>query len=60
VGSFEQVSKNAVEVTVFGRKCKVISLDDLIAAKKFVGRPHDIETVKQLEWIKKRLSGEVD
>jgi hypothetical protein len=55
VGNFEQVAKNAVEVTVFGRKCRVISVDDLIAAKKFVGRPHDIETVKQLEWIKNRL-----
>jgi hypothetical protein len=57
VGDFDSVSKNAVEVTLFGRKCKVISLDDLIKAKKFVGRPHDLETVKQLEWIKKRLKG---
>jgi hypothetical protein len=55
VGEFERVSKGAVEVTVFGRKCKVISIDDLIAAKKFTHRPHDIETVKQLEWIKKKL-----
>lgn len=55
VGDFERLSRNAVEVTIFGRKCRVISLDDLIAAKNFVGRPHDIETVKQLEWIKKKL-----
>jgi predicted nucleotidyltransferase len=55
VGSFEQVAKNAVEVTVFGRKCRVISIDDLIKAKKFMNRPHDIETVKQLEWIKNRV-----
>ncbi len=56
VGDFESVSRNAVEVSIFGRKCKVISIDDLIAAKKFMGRPHDLETIKQLEWIKKRLA----
>lgn len=55
VGDFERVAEGAVEVTVFGRKCKVISIDDLIAAKKFARRPHDLETVKQLEWIKKKL-----
>ena len=55
VGDFERVSRNAVEVTVFGKKCRVISIDDLIAAKMFMKRPHDIETVKQLEWIKKKL-----
>src|SRR3989338_3067307 len=48
VGDFERVLKNAVEVTVFGRKCHVISIDDLIAAKIFMKRPHDIATVKQL------------
>ena len=33
-----------------------ISIDDLIAAKIFMKRPHDIATVKQLEWIKKELA----
>ena len=55
VGDYGRVSRDAIEVTVFGRKCKVISIDDLISAKKFMGRSHDIETVKQLEWIKNRL-----
>ncbi len=55
VGDFERVSKNAIEVTVFGRKCLVISINDLITAKMFMKRPHDIETVKQLEWIKAKL-----
>ena len=54
VGDFASVRKNAVEVALFGRKCRVISLDDLIAAKWFMGRPHDLETVKQLEWIRKK------
>ena len=55
VGDYSRVASNAIEVTLFGRKCRVISLDDLIEAKKFMSRPHDLETVKQLEWIKKRL-----
>ena len=57
VGDFERVAQGAVEVTLFGHRCKVISLDDLIAAKLFMKRPHDLETVKQLEWIKRRGSG---
>jgi len=52
IGDYEALSKNAIDVPLFGRKCKVISLDDLITAKKQLNRPHDIETVKQLEWIK--------
>ena len=52
VGDYETLSKHAIEIPLFGRKCKVISLDDLITAKKYLNRPHDIETVKQLEWIK--------
>lgn len=56
VGDFQRVYDGAVEVSLFGRKCRVISIDDLIAAKKFVHRPHDLETVKQLEWIKERVS----
>ena len=55
VGDFDRVMKNAIEVAVFGKKCRVISIDDLIAAKSFLKRPHDIETVKQLEWIKTKL-----
>ncbi len=52
VGDFERVSQHAVEVMIFGRKCKIIGVDDLIESKKFMNRPHDIETIKQLEWIK--------
>ena len=55
VGNYDRVLQNAAEVLIFGRKCRVISIDDLITAKLFMKRAHDLETVKQLEWIKANL-----
>lgn len=54
VGDYEQVKSKCIEVSVFGHKCKVISLDDLIAAKKALGRNKDLLVAKELEEIKKR------
>ncbi len=53
VGSFKQVSKNAMKIEIYGKKCKVISIDDLIASKKSIGRDKDLAVVRQLEAIKK-------
>lgn len=55
VGDFNRVASQAINVEVFGRKCRVISLDDLVSAKKFMARPRDLETVKQLQWIRSKL-----
>jgi predicted nucleotidyltransferase len=43
---------------VFGRKCAIISLEDLIAAKEAVGREKDLLAVKELRAIaaKRRLT----
>src|SRR5690606_17424071 len=54
VGDYEQVKSKCIEVSVFGHKCKVISLDDLIAAKKALGRNKDLLVAQELEEIKKR------
>src|SRR5690606_28587056 len=54
VGDYERVKSKAIEVQVFGHKCKVISLDDLIVAKKTLGRNKDILVAQELEEIKKK------
>jgi predicted nucleotidyltransferase len=50
-GDFHALKKNAVEISLFGRKCRVISLEDLIAAKEAVGREKDLLVAKELRVI---------
>ncbi len=53
VGSFDRVCAQADEIEIFGKKCKVISLQDLITSKKALGRAKDLAVVRELEIIKK-------
>lgn len=41
VGEFDRVASTAIEVEVFGHRVRVLSLDDLIAAKEHLGRNRD-------------------
>jgi predicted nucleotidyltransferase len=52
IGDFSQIKKNAMEISLYGYKCKVISLDDLIEIKKTMTRPKDQETLRKLLIIK--------
>ena len=56
VGDFESVRANAVEVELFGRRCRVISLDDLIRAKEALKRDKDQQAVLQLRAIREKLN----
>jgi predicted nucleotidyltransferase len=56
VGEFEQVKKNSVEIELYGRKCRVISLEALIEAKKKMGRPKDKLLVAELEAVRRKRS----
>ncbi len=51
VGDYARLRRTAVEIPLFGRKCPVISLEDLIAAKEAVGREKDLLAVKELKAI---------
>jgi predicted nucleotidyltransferase len=51
IGDFARLKSRAVEVPLFGRKCAVISLEDLITAKEAVGRERDLLTVKEFRAI---------
>jgi hypothetical protein len=54
VGDFARVRANSIEVDLFGRRCRVISLDDLIRAKEAVGREKDLLSVKELKAIREK------
>lgn len=54
VGSFEQVAENAIEIEIYGKKCRVISINDLVASKKSIGRDKDLAVVRELEAIKNK------
>lgn len=52
VGDFYSVLGNAVEIELYGGKCFLISLDNLIKSKKTLGRHRDLIVVEELEAIK--------
>ena len=53
VGDFNELKKNAIQVPLFGKKCLVISIDDLIKCKKSMTRPKDKIVLDELLKIKK-------
>lgn len=54
VGGFEMIHQRAVKVPLYGYTCKVISIDDLIAAKGAMGRDKDKLAIRELTVIKDR------
>lgn len=51
VGDFPRVYAQSAEIELFRRRCRVISLDDLIRAKEALGREKDLLAVKELRGI---------
>ena len=56
IGSFEEVKQQSESIELGGQSCRILRIDALITAKKAMGRPKDIETVKQLEVIRQERS----
>jgi hypothetical protein len=57
VGDYQRVAEQAVEMPMFGRTCRFVSIDDLITVKAFVGRPKDKLVEQELRAIRARLRG---
>jgi hypothetical protein len=58
VNLLERLANNGVElVEVEDTKMRVLNLDALIKTKRAMNRPHDRETISQLEAIKKLRKG---
>ncbi len=55
VGDFPRVRAAAVEIELFGRRCRVISIDDLIQAKEALARDKDLLAAKELRAIREKL-----
>jgi len=54
IGEFERVRSKSIEIELFGRRCRVIGLDDLIQAKEALGREKDLLAVKELKAIREK------
>lgn len=54
VGDFERVRASSMEVELFGRRCHVMSLEDLIRAKETLGREKDLLSARELRAIKEK------
>jgi predicted nucleotidyltransferase len=56
-GTYEQLLPRTVELQVFGRTCRVVTLDALIALKRAAGRPKDLEAIAELEALRAERRG---
>lgn len=54
VGEFERVRAGSMEVEIFSRRVRVISLEDLIRAKEALGREKDLLSAKELRAIREK------
>ncbi len=43
---------HTIDVTLFGRRTKVLNLEWLIATKRAAGRPRDLEAIAELEALR--------
>ena len=48
VGDYSRVREASVEIEIFGRRCRDISIEDLIRAKESLGRPKDLLAAQEL------------
>lgn len=55
VGSYADVVRHAIEIEIFGGRCRVLDIESLIKSKREMGRVKDKETIRQLKIIKKKL-----
>lgn len=51
VGTFNELVARSIKLNLFNHIVKVISMDDLIASKKAMGRPKDLLVVTELQKI---------
>ena len=53
-GSYFDLFPHSVAVRVFGVECRVVDLDTLIRTKRAAGRPKDLETIAELETLRRK------
>ena len=55
-GDFGALAVNAIEVELYGRRCRVIGLDHLIAVKQHLGREKGAVVERELRVSRERRS----
>ncbi|MFE8603693.1 hypothetical protein [Archangium violaceum] len=58
VGSYTDVASRAVTQEIYGRSCRIISLDDLIAVKRHLGRDKDRIVERELLAVRARKNND--
>jgi predicted nucleotidyltransferase len=58
VGGYSTLVSRARNIELHGKRCQIISLDDLIVAKSALGRPKDLQVEKELRAIRERTRKE--
>ena len=53
IGNFQRIKEKAIVISLYGHKCKIISLDDLIVIKQTMTRPKDKQTLQELKLLQK-------
>jgi hypothetical protein len=51
VGVYQDLLPGGIELSVFGLRCRCLSLAQLIRSKRPAGRPRDLEVLAELEAI---------
>lgn len=51
MGDFSSIKSRAVTIEIFGRKCRVISIEDLISVKETMSRPKDLQSLEELKQL---------
>ena len=57
VGDLARVRDAAIDVELFGKRVRMISIDDLIAAKESLARDKDLFVAKELQAIREKQRG---
>lgn len=52
LGDFQTVKRQSESIEIDAHPCRILRIEALIAAKKAMGRPKDIETIRHLEVIR--------
>lgn len=53
-GDFREIKMKSIEIPLYGYKCRVISIDDLIKVKESMNRPKDIQAVLELKKVREQ------
>lgn len=53
-GDFNEIKTRSMEISLYGHRCRVISIDDLIRVKEAMKRPKDLQAAQELRLIRSR------